>query len=166
MDGGALLNDLAVTPKKSVWLSSHCPDTTRIMAGWIREISWNLFPSLLIKGSTKLPEFSLSFCLGHFGSPAKCLGPLGPFGGRYMPLCLGFSLHTWVGLKSSARNIVRFFFATSELQRCLLCLHALFLDIRWQKMGNNGFDIKTIPNKHRSSASMQKQGHTDLRNRA
>ena len=33
-------------------------------------------------------------------------------------------------------------------------------------MGNNGFDIKTIPNKHRSSASMQKQGHTDLRNPA
>lgn len=100
------------------------------------------------------------------GRRLSALGLWGPFGGRYMPLCLGFSLHTWVGLKSSARNIVRFFFATSELQRCLLCLHALFLDIRWQKMGNNGFDIKTIPNKHRSSASMQKQGHTDLRNRA
>ena len=71
------------------------------------------------------------------GRRLSALGLRGPFGGRYMPLCLGFSLHTWVGLKSSARNIVSFFLQHPSYNGAcfvyMLCF-LTFVGKKWETM--------------------------------
>ena len=127
------------------------------MVGSIREISWNLLKSLEISWNLlKSLEISLTLLmkgsvpfrviLGRLGALGSVLGPL--------PICLRFSLHSW-GLKSNATQHQSY---NGACFVCMLCWYLLAIkrETIWL----------WYQNQHRASASMQKQGHRDLRNHA